>query len=147
MNIIKTITINWRSFIACYILLAVSLDSLCYTWAHDLLGDFLEGSIGHNKAKTLRKQQKIKSKLLLNYIPAEIRKNQTTFRKYYRLYQIWLFSRIIVVILFLSTLVRTTDCQTVLLLVNTVAAMIIAIIFRAPSWPGSTSSYSGRRKK
>lgn len=146
MNIIKVITANWNKIIACYILLAAVLDYLCYAWAHDLLGDFLEGSIGHNKAKKLHRQQKLIGKILMNYIPTKICKNQTPFRRYYRLYRIWLFLRVIAIVVFLLSLFKAADCHIILLLINAVTTFIITTIFRVPSWPNSTSSYSGRKK-
>lgn len=146
MNIIKAIIVNWRKIIVCYILLAAVLDYLCYAWAHDLLGDFLEGSIGHNRAKKLQQQQKQMGKILMNYIPAKICKNQTTFRRYYRLYRIWLFLRVIAIVVFLLSLFKATSCRIILLFINVVTTFIITTIFRIPSWPNSTSFYSERKK-
>ena len=77
------------------LIIEILVNSLCFAWADSLLGDFLEGSIGKSKARKLRKQQKLRVKLLMNYITPVLRRHQKTFRKYLRLYHAWLFSRIV----------------------------------------------------
>ena len=141
-NIIRLITNDWGKLIFLYLVGAISINFLCYAWAHDLLSDFLVGSIGRKNAKELRKRQKLKNKALLDYIPPEIRSNHKSFSKYYYLYKLWLYSRIVLICVFLSTLFVTTQYKIAALLLDVFTTFIIATIYRLPSWPNGTSDYS-----
>lgn len=127
------------------LIIEILVNSLCFAWADSLLGDFLEGSIGKSKARKLRKQQKLRVKLLMNYITPVLRRHQKTFRKYLRLYHAWLFSRIVPLGMIISYLMIRTPYQLVVLIIDIIVTCVIEIVFRAPSWPGGTSFYSGRK--
>ena len=143
-NIIMLITNEWGKLIFLYLAGTISINLLCYIWAHDLLSDFLVGSVGRKRAGELRKRQKLKNKVLLDYISPEIRSNSNykPFCKYYYLYKLWLYSRIVLIGVFLSTLFAATQYQIVVLLLDGFATLVITTIYRLPSWPDSSSDYS-----
>ena len=117
----------------------------CYSWAHTLLNDFLVGGAGRSSAKRIRKNRTVKNKIFLNDIEPNLRKYRKEFKRYYRLYRIWLCFRILVAVNCVSYLFLQTWCQSAVFLLDCVANVIIATIYRLPSWPGSVSPYAGRK--
>ena len=117
----------------------------CYNWAHILLNDFLVGGAGRSSAKRIRKNRTLKNKVFLNDIEPNLRKYRKDFKRYYRLYRIWLCFRILIAVNCASYLFLQTWCQSAVFLLDCVANVIIATIYRLPSWPGSVSPYAGRK--
>jgi len=123
-------------------ILEASSMLLCYGWAYSLLNDFLINSVGRKKARKLRKTQKIKDQILLNYIKPSVKKRQKAFARYLRLYQLWFYSRMIVVIFCLLYLFTQLQYLTLGILIDSMLNLVIATIFRLPLWPGSNSRSS-----
>lgn len=130
-----------------FFLLDLISIGLCYNWAHMLLNDFLVGGAGRNGAKRIRKSRTFWNKIFLNDIEPHLRKYGKKFKRYYRLYRIWLCLRIFIVVNCLSYLFLQTWCQSAVFLLDCVSNVIIATIYRQPSWPGSLSPYAGRNQK
>lgn len=118
----------------------------CYNWAHILLNDFLAGGAGRSSAKRIRKNRTLKNKIFLNDIEPNLRKYRKEFKQYYRLYRIWLCFRILIAVNCASYLFLQTWWQSTAFLLDCVANVIIATIYRLPSWPGSVSPYAGRKQ-
>lgn len=116
----------------------------CYNWAHILLNDFLVGGAGRSGAKRIRKNRTCRNKIFLNDIEPNLRKYRKEFKRYYKLYRIWLCFRIFIAVNCVSYLFLQTWCQSTVFLLDCVANVIIATIYRLPSWPGSVSPYAGR---
>ena len=124
------------------IILEASSMLLCYVWAHSLLNDFLINSIGKKKARKLRKAQKIKDQIMLNYIKPSVKKCQKAFARYLRLYQLWFYSRIIVVFFCFLYLFTQLQYLTFCIMIDSMLNLVIATIFRLPLWPGSNTHSS-----
>lgn len=128
-----------------FILLDLIAAWECYNWAHILLNDFLVGGAGRSSAKRIRKNRTFRNKIFLNDIETNLRTYRKEFKRYYRLYRIWLCFRIPIAVSCASYLLLQTGCQSAVFLLDCVANVIIATIYRLPSWPGSVSPYAGRK--
>lgn len=133
------------SILVLFVLLDLTSIGLCYNWAHILLNDFLVGGAGRSRAKKIRKTRTYRNKLFLNDIEPNLRKYRKEFKRYYRLYRIWLCFRILIAVNCAFYLFLQTWWQSAVFLLDCAANVIIATIYRLPSWPGSVSPYAGRK--
>ena len=136
---------NMTSIPVLFILLDLIATWECYNWAHILLNDFLAGGAVRSSAKRIRKNRTFRNKIFLNDIEPNLRTYRKEFKRYYRLYRIWLCFRIPIAVSCASYLFFQTWWQSAVFLLDCVANVIIATIYRLPSWPGSVSPYAGRK--